>query len=670
MFVKNTAHEITHEDRPADIVQLPNLVADVQTSRGLASCFLNPSYMRGHLYLIILVSLLPIFYGIYYLSYWLRLEGQLGAGDLATFSATVGWIVFAKLAWFAGMRVCKGWSRLVTFYDLRILVCAATGGTITAISIYYLLAPLPAIPRSVLVLDWGTTIVVVGGMRSALRGWRETIWLLSRPAGQVRVLIAGAGETGALTLRTIRRVGRPKYRVVGFLGCDAEQVGARIEGVPIVGTIEEASRVVQRCAARQILVVQGDFSGEELRKLLDDAQRNRFEVRVLPNYRQLIDGSLVMQPRSVSIEDLLQRKPVKLDTADIRQWINGQVVLVTGSAGSIGSEICRQLLQFTPRRILAVDRSETGQFFLEKTLHPLADGTQIDILIADILDQSRVRNILNCYQPQVIFHAAAYKHVPLMESHPGEAVKNIVTATRRLAELAVESGVSSFVMISTDKAVNPTSVMGACKRTAELYLQILSERSECRFVTVRFGNVLDSAGSVVQVFRQQIAAGGPVTVTHPDIRRYFMTIPEAARLVVQAGAIGRDGQILLLDMGEPVKIADLAADMIRLSGLRVGTDIAIDFVGLRPGEKMYEELHTEGEQRLPTSHPKIIIAQHEYAKSAELAHAISELERLAITHPDKIFAQLHSVVPEYQQQMITIPFNAEHKRQQQQRIAA
>ena len=275
-----------------------------------------------------------------------------------------------------------------------------------------------------------------------------------------------------------------------------------------------------------------------------------------------------------------------------------------------------------------------------------------------MLDEARMRRLLMHYRPHVIFHAAAYKHVPLMERHPQEAVRNIVTATRQLADLALDFHTDSFVMISTDKAVNPTSVMGACKRVAELYVQSLAGRSSARFVTVRFGNVLDSAGSVVQLFRQQIAAGGPVTVTDPEIRRYFMTIPEASRLVIQAGAIGQSGQILLLDMGEPVRILDLAADMIRLSGLRVGRDIAIEFTGLRPGEKLYEELHIPGEQLLPTCHPKIIVADRKPARVDDIRGAIDELERLAGENPEAIVGQLRQIVCGYRpgkQQAITWP---------------
>jgi FlaA1/EpsC-like NDP-sugar epimerase len=628
------------------------------------------SYWRNHFHLLVGMALVPIFVAVYILGYWLRFEGQLGERELQSFRATVGWVVLAKLAWFMGLRVSRGWSRLVTFYDLSLLVRAATLGTATIALIYYLLVPLPVIPRSVLVFDWGATIVVVGGLRSLLRGWRETYWLLSRPAGQVRVLIAGAGETGALMLRAIHQTGSHKYRVAGFLARNAKLIGTRIEGVPVLGTFKQVNQIVPRYGVKQVLVVQGEILGRDLRKLMEDAKSRHFDVRLLPSYRQLIDGSLTVQPRAVSIEDLLQRKPVKLDIEDIRQWVDARNVLVTGSAGSIGAEICRQLLQFSPRRIVAVDRSETGQFFLEHELRAMKTDVHLDLQIADILDEYRLRDVLRRCRPEVIFHAAAYKHVPLMENNPGEAVKNIVTGTRQMADLARQYGVGSFVMISTDKAVNPTSVMGACKRVAELYVQSLTGTSPCRFVTVRFGNVLDSAGSVLQLFRRQILSGGPVTITHPEIRRYFMTIPEAARLVIQAGAIGQHGQILLLDMGEPIRIVDLAADMIRLSGLEMGRDINIEFIGLRPGEKMFEELYGGNEQRLPTRHPKIIIAESQPVQPAALLKSILELERIASTDPQKIPAFLQSIVPEYRMPIKLMSYGDEYEVPKEHRQAA
>ncbi len=388
------------------------------------------------------------------------------------------------------------------------------------------------------------------------------------------------------------------------------------------------------------------ISGQHVRKLVEEARRRDVEVRVLPSYEQMIGGQVAIQPRPVVIDDLLRREPVAIDLESIRRWIDGRVLLVTGSAGSIGSEICRQLSHFSPRRIVLVDRSETGQFFLERELQAVASEAEIEVCVADVLDPRRMEGIFRQHRPDVVFHAAAYKHVPLMESHPGEAVKNIVMATRQVAELAAQCGSESFVLISTDKAVNPTSVMGACKRVAELYVQSLAD-SACRYVTVRFGNVLDSAGSVVQIFRQQIACGGPVTVTDPQMRRYFMTIPEAARLVIQAGAIGQGGNILVLDMGDPVRIADLAEDMIRLSGLRVGEDIAVEYTGLRPGEKLFEELRVPEETQLPTCHPKIIVADRRPADRARILAAIEELARLADEAPAQILGRLERLVPEY-----------------------
>lgn len=610
----------------------------------MGSNLLSKPTFRGHLYLLTTAALLPAFVGIYWLSFWLRFERQLAGENLACFTATVGWIVTLKLGWFVGLRVCRGWIRPVAFYDLVVLLRTATAATLTAMMIQYLATPSPAVPRSVFLLDWGVTIVVLGGVRSLLRGVSEMHWSWLSPHDQVRVLIAGVGEMGVSTLGVIRRIGHPHYRVVGFLVGSPADIGTQIEGIPVIGVYEQACRVVNRHAIRQILVTQGEMDGASLRQLVDNAG---CEVRVLPNYRHLIEGHVTVQPRAVSIEDLLQRETVRLAFDDIREWIDGRIILVTGAAGSIGSEICRQLLQFAPEKIIAVDRAETALFFLERELRPVEGAARIDFCIADVLDELRMEQVFMQCRPHVVFHAAAYKHVPLMEHYPQEAVRNIVTASRQLADLANEFHAESFVMISTDKAVNPTSMMGACKRVAEQYVQSMAGRSSTRFVTVRFGNVLDSAGSVVQLFRQQIAAGGPVTVTHPEMRRFFMTIPEASRLVIQAGAIGRSGKILILDMGEPVRIVDLAADMIRLSGLRVGDDIAIEFTGLRPGEKLYEELHIPGEQLLPTCHPKIIVADHRQPLVDDLNVAIAELERLGREAPHAISKHLQQLVHGY-----------------------
>jgi FlaA1/EpsC-like NDP-sugar epimerase len=326
--------------------------------------------------------------------------------------------------------------------------------------------------------------------------------------------------------------------------------------------------------------------------------------------------------------------------------------MVTGSAGSIGSEIARQLLHFAPARLVLVDRWENGQFFLERELNRLAANQDVEMCIADARDKERMERLFKRNRPHVVFHAAAYKHVPLMEANPGEAVKNIVLMTRCLANLSAKFGAESFVMISTDKAVNPTSVMGGCKRVAELYVQALAHQSSCRFVTVRFGNVLDSAGSVVPIFRQQIAEGGPVTVTHPDMVRYFMTIPEASQLVIQAGAMGRGGEIFVLDMGDPVRIVDLATDMIRLSGLRAGHDIEIQYVGRRPGEKLYEELHVHGEKHVATSHPKIMVAESEHVGFQQIQTAIEQLANVTEGSKQLVLEQLRRTIPQFQHELL------------------
>ncbi len=591
--------------------------------------------------------LLPVFASVYYLSYWLRFEGQIPPRDWRIFSATLVWILLLKVALFGWFGAYRGWGRFLTFYDLMAVVKAATASLLLIIIVDRFTAVERTIARSIYLLDWGATIVAVGGARAALRLVMERHRLFFLSAAKVPALIVGANDGGEALLRTIIRNGQLTYHVVGFLDNDPQRVGTHIGGVPVLGTIDQAFVLTERYAVRQLLIAASGLTGRQIRALVDQASQHGVQVRVLPSYEQLIQGSVHIQPQPVSINDLLRREPVQLETDNLREWLNGRDLLVTGSAGSIGSEICRQLLKFSPRRLILVDRSETGQFFLERELRQSTPGAPLEVCIADLLDQRHMRRLLDKYRPHVIFHAAAYKHVPLMESHPGEAVKNIVLATRGLADLAMQHHVQSFVMISTDKAVNPTSVMGTCKRVAEMYVQSLTDLSDCRFVTVRFGNVLDSAGSVVQVFRQQILSGGPVTVTDERMQRFFMTIPEAARLVIQAGVIGKSGEILVLDMGAPVRIVDLAADMIRLSGLAVDEDIEIQITGLRPGEKLYEELHADGERHVPTRHLKIMIADRNRHDPAAVLADVQSLEGLVEEDPGQILAHLHRMVPEY-----------------------
>jgi FlaA1/EpsC-like NDP-sugar epimerase len=592
---------------------------------------------------------MPLFAACYYAAFLLRFAGDPDSRATRLYFATLFWVVAAKWIAFMWFRLHQGWTRFVGFEDLLVLVKAITCGALGVTLIDTMWLTDITIPRSVIVIDWGTSLLAVGALRAAPRMLRNDAWNVFSTARGTRCFIVGADYAGEALLRSIRNNPSLTYRVLGFIDDRPSMHGCRIGGVPVLGNSAELPRLAERHTIEEVLIMSGGLPGKQVRHLVETAPQQDFRVKVLPNFQQLLEERVAMHPRAVAIEDLLSRESVELDLDGIREWIAGRTVMVTGSAGSIGSEICRQLMKLHPARLVLVDRAETGQFHLERELRlvaaegfrlqgsvsnsrlnpePRAPNPHIDVRLADLTDRTRLETVFAETRPDIVFHAAAYKHVPLMESHCGEAVKNIVLATRDLVDLADEYGARALVMISTDKAVNPTSVMGSCKRLAEQYVQARSAESNCRFVTVRFGNVLDSSGSVVPIFREQIARGGPVTVTHPEITRYFMLIPEAAQLVLQAGAMGQGGEIFVLDMGEPVRILDLARDMIRLSGLRVGDDVEIQIVGLRAGEKLHEELYDSDEQHHRTSHPKIMVAASARRNRVDVVHAIGWLESL------------------------------------------
>ncbi len=593
-------------------------------------------------------ALAPVFLAVHYLAYWLRFEGVLTERELNQLAATVLYVVFVKLAVFGWLRVYEGWSRYLTFHDLITIVQASTASSLALAVGDYLFFPALIVPRSVFLMDWGGTNATIGALRSLSRLVQERGWIKHRALAKTPVLIVGTNDSGETLLRIIRCHRSVPYRVIGFVTEDPARLATRIGGVPVLGTLDQTCTLARNNHVSEVLITASELAGRQVRQLVDRAQECGVIVKVLPSYDQLLRGNLDLRPRPVSIEDLLRREPVQLDQRGLHRWIDDRVLLVTGSAGSIGSEICRQLVPFAPRRLVLVDRAENGQFFLEQDLNELAPQLDIQICVADANDGGRMESIFRQHHPDIVFHAAAYKHVPMMETNCGEAIKNIVVMTQRLCDLATSHGVGSFVMISTDKAVNPTSVMGACKRVAELYVQSLAHRSTCRFVTVRFGNVLDSAGSVVPLFRQQIARGGPVRVTHPGMTRFFMTIPEAAQLVIQAGAMGQGGEIFVLDMGQPVRIVDLACDMIRLSGLRVGEDIELQFTGVRPGEKLYEELNFVTERAVATGHPKIKVADSDPLPAEKISTAIGRLSELVEAPPELIVRELTRIVPQFQ----------------------
>lgn len=601
------------------------------------------------------IASVPAFACVFALSVALRYGELPGPVSWATFAWLTLIAVAIKVVVFWRVGIFRIRVRHLSFDDL-----ISIGKAVSVSSLLFGMAAFFAyvgkpLSRGVWLLDWGATLLAISAIACGRR-WvadygHRRVFDLGRRADSVPVLIGGTGHIAEGLLHAIRRDIKSKYRVVGFLAPSKRGMGMTIGGLPVVGMLEHAAAIAEEYGVGEIVINAGDLSGQAVRKLINDVRDRDVKVTVLPAFEKMLAGDVAMQPRDVEIEDLLGREPVSLDAEAIEDWLAGRTVMVTGSSGSIGSEVCRQLIPFSPQRLVLVDQSESGQFFLERELVELAkrSGAQIEFStrIADISDAGRMSSLFRAEKPEVLFHAAAYKHVPLMELNPGEAVKVNIQGTRLLADLSHQHSLESFVMVSTDKAVNPTSLMGATKRVAELYVQGLASRSKTRFVTVRFGNVLGSNGSVVPIFKQQIADGGPVTVTHPEMVRYFMTIPEASQLIIQAGGQGNGGDVFVLDMGEPVKIVDLACDLIRLSGLTLGEDIEIVFTGTRPGEKLYEELYLDGEQRLPTAHPKILAASSEQVVMGELRDAINELGHVAEGDLHEIEAIIKRLVPSF-----------------------
>jgi FlaA1/EpsC-like NDP-sugar epimerase len=465
----------------------------------------------------------------------------------------------------------------------------------------------------------------------------------------VPTMLVGAGQGGVLMTREIAHRPDLGLRPVGFLDDDRDKVGSVVNGVPVVGTTDQLPQLCARYGAQQILITMASAPGDTIRRISRLAEEAAMPAKIIPGLYEIAGGSVELtRIRPVAIEDLLRREPVQLDMESIRQGLKDQTVLVSGAGGSIGSEICRQVSAFGPRVLVLVERAENSLFEIHRELVAKHPGLTLIPVIADVNDEGRIDEVFTAHRPYTVFHAAAHKHVPMMEWNSGEALKNNVFGTRVVADAADRHHADSFVMISTDKAVNPSSVMGATKRVAEMYVQALASKSETRFVTVRFGNVLGSAGSVIPIFKQQIANGGPVTVTHPEMRRYFMTIPEACQLVLQAGSMGDGGEIFVLDMGEPVRVVDLARDLIRLSGFRPDEDIMIEFTGIRPGEKLFEEISIDDEHAEKTRHPKIFVGRRAAESRATMERHLELLGQcVAGSERERVVAALRRCVPEY-----------------------
>jgi len=557
----------------------------------------------------------------FFFAFLLRYDGVPPLDVLGRFVLTGPYVVLGEYLVLLAFGVPRLSWRYVSLRDVRTVLFATAATFCILLGVRVGLGELQGtytvlrhgvIPMGVLATNFGLVFVGIAGVRVLRRmvGERVETGRVSKTREQVPTMLIGAGQGGAMMAKELAARPDLGLRAVGFLDDDTTKHGTMVHGVPVLGSLSRLQELAEKRGARQVLVTIASAPGKKIREIVELCDKAGLPVKIIPGLYELADAAVsVSRIRDVAIEDLLGREAVELDLGSIKGIAKQRVVLVTGAGGSIGSELCRQILKFEPSKLLLVEQAENALFQIHRELIASHPNAMIVPLIADVTDEARVDAIFAEFSPALVLHAAAHKHVPMMEWNPGEALKNNVIGTATVAEVAHRHGAERFVLISTDKAVNPTSIMGASKRVAEMYVQALAGKSGTRYATVRFGNVLGSAGSVVPIFREQIAKGGPVMVTDPEMRRYFMTIPEACQLVLQASALGEGGEIFVLDMGEPVKIVDLARDLIRLSGLREGEDIEIQFSGMRPGEKLFEEIATDAEQADKTAHPKIFVGR-------------------------------------------------------------
>ncbi len=581
-------------------------------------------------------------------AFWLRFNFDIPPEYHGLMLDRLPWVLLVHIAVFLALGLYRGLWRYASLPDLQRIVFAVG---IAALAVPALLAFLRIgipVPRTVYVLTPLLLAAVMGGNRLAYRAWKEgrLLPLVMKPHA-TPVLVIGAGDAAAGLLKDL--AASPQWAVIGLLDDDARKHGAEVVGVKVYGAIDRIGDVARRLEVKQAVIAMPSATHQERRRAVALCERAGLSVMTVPALTDIVAGRVSISAlRALELDDLLGRDPVQLDEAGLHAFLATKTVLVTGAGGSIGSELCRQIARFAPARIVLFDSSEFALYSIEQEFRDRHAGPAVVAAIGDAKDPRRVQQVFERYRPAVVFHAAAYKHVPLMEEENAyQAVANNVLSTVVVARAARANGAEKFVLVSTDKAVNPANVMGASKRLAEIVCQTLQPAGRTQFVIVRFGNVLGSTGSVVPRFREQIARGGPITVTHPDIKRYFMSIPEAAQLVLQAAMMGKEGEIFVLDMGEPVKIADLAKELIRLSGYSEN-DIRVEYTGLRPGEKLYEEPLADAEKTLPTPHPKLRVAQARAPEHNELVdEVLAWLANPGDCAPDAVRARLRGWVPEY-----------------------
>ncbi len=611
---------------------------------------------------LLLLAHLLVFRFTYWLAFQLRFDFAVPETVADIYSMTdiywlgLLWVIPAKLLIFYALGQCHGWWRYVTFADMVALIRASVLALVAVVVIdqfvfdpHSFSTPLVfryQIPRTIPILDCVLGLVVLAGLRASWRLFREHFQPIFNRNGSRWAVLVGADYSSAILAYQIQSHFQLPYRIRGLLATENTRKGSRLGQIPILGNLEELREVATAYRVTDVLVTAGTLPGRQLRHLMDTCDQADLKLKIIRPAEDRFSGDDRVPIRDIEINDLLQRDPVVLDNETIGELLEDRTIMVTGAGGSIGSEICRQLLKFNPKALVLVGRGENRIFAIERELRALAPSACLCPAIGDVTDEDRMRQLFEQHRPEVVFHAAAHKHVPLMEANVSEAVKTNVIGTQCLAELADAFSVLTFVFISTDKAVHPSSVMGVTKNIAERYVQALSQESSTQFTVVRFGNVLGSEGSVVPIFQEQIRRGGPITVTDSRMKRFFMTIPEASQLVLQAAGMGSGGEIFVLEMGEPVRIVDLARDLIRLSGLPENA-IEISFNGIRPGEKLFEELYFDDEQTLPTSHPKLRAAYARPYSLVSVRAAIGNLVQLIHGPEETVRQKLHEVVPEY-----------------------
>jgi FlaA1/EpsC-like NDP-sugar epimerase len=601
------------------------------------------------------------------LAYVLRFEGNIPAHEWEHFYSAVPYILLLKLIsfWFFGLY--KGMYRYTSLVDLfNVMKATLTSSAIIVLGILFLYR-FEGFPRAAFIIDWILTFVFIGGLRVGIRlflseqekgfsSLRQMFqlrsgWTFRKP--EKGLVIIGAGDAGEKMLREIMDNARLHYEVLGFLDDDATKHGMKIHGVPVLGPVHKIHQLASQGGIDEILIALPSASAKQMKRIIETCEETGLKIRTTPSIGELIDGRISFKNvREVSFEDLLGRDVVNLDMKSIGDSLRGEVILVSGAAGSIGSELCRQITPFNPKNLILLDKTENSLFNVEMEFRQRFPHTFITPILGNVKHQNFLNKLFAAYKPQVVFHAAAYKHVPIVELNPWEAVFNNIVGTKNIVEASHQFEAERFIMISTDKAVRPSSVMGATKRVSEMITACYASSNPTKFTSVRFGNVIGSEGSVVHLFKKQIERLGPVTITHPEITRYFMTISEACKLILQAGAMGEGGEIFILDMGTPIKITNMARDLIRLSGFKPDEDIEIKFIGLRPGEKLYEELITEGEGIIQTGYEKIFVLRGNGCDRISLNQKIGELLKLAHEQDaSAIKSKLKEIVPEYH------PFN-------------